>query len=135
MANEQTEEPNQKSPRNAFLSDHLANERTFLAWIRTSVGIMAFGFVVVKFSLFVKQLSFVLEKSIPYSGQGYTSVFGVSLVGFGALIGLLAFFRYKMIEKQLSDPRYRPSATLPTILTFSILLAGAFLVIYLLLSI
>ena len=33
--------------------DHLANERTFLAWIRTSIGIMAFGFVVVKFSLFL----------------------------------------------------------------------------------
>ena len=29
------------------VSDHLANERTFLAWIRTSIGIMAFGFVVV----------------------------------------------------------------------------------------
>jgi len=30
---------------------HLANERTFLAWIRTSIGIMAFGFVVEKFGL------------------------------------------------------------------------------------
>ncbi|WP_167516127.1 MULTISPECIES: YidH family protein [Mucilaginibacter] len=33
-------------------SDHLANERTFLAWIRTSIALMGFGFVVVKFSLF-----------------------------------------------------------------------------------
>ena len=45
-------------------SDHLANERTFLAWIRTSIGIMAFGFVVVKFSLFVKQISLILGKEI-----------------------------------------------------------------------
>ncbi len=44
-------------------SDHLANERTFLAWIRTSIGIMAFGFVVVKFSLFVKQLSILVGKA------------------------------------------------------------------------
>lgn len=44
-------------------SDHLANERTFLAWLRTSIGIMAFGFVVVKFSLFVKQISLLLGKS------------------------------------------------------------------------
>ncbi|UZJ63104.1 DUF202 domain-containing protein [Sphingobacterium sp. KU25419] len=42
-------------------SDHLANERTFLAWIRTSIGIMGFGFVVVKFSLFVKQVSLILH--------------------------------------------------------------------------
>ena len=34
---------------------HMANERTFLAWIRTSIGIMAFGFVVEKFALFMKQ--------------------------------------------------------------------------------
>ncbi len=37
--------------------DHMANERTFLAWIRTSVGVMAFGFVVEKFALFIRQLS------------------------------------------------------------------------------
>lgn len=43
------------SPTNA--REHLANERTLLAWIRTSIGIMAFGFVVVKFSLFIKQIS------------------------------------------------------------------------------
>lgn len=33
--------------------DHLANERTLLAWVRTSIGIMAFGFVVFEFSLFI----------------------------------------------------------------------------------
>jgi len=38
---------------------HMANERTFLSWIRTSVGIIAFGFVVEKFSLFVKQMSYI----------------------------------------------------------------------------
>ena len=31
---------------------HMANERTFLAWIRTSIGLIAFGFVVEKFCLF-----------------------------------------------------------------------------------
>jgi putative membrane protein len=39
---------NRKSAAGA--NDHLANERTFLAWIRTGIGIMGFGFVVVKFS-------------------------------------------------------------------------------------
>ena len=44
-------------PKN--LNDHLANERTFLAWLRTGIGVMAFGFVVVKFSLFLKQFSLI----------------------------------------------------------------------------
>jgi uncharacterized membrane protein YidH (DUF202 family) len=47
-------------------SDHLANERTFLAWVRTSIGIMAFGFVVVKFTLFVKQLALLLHQTEPF---------------------------------------------------------------------
>ncbi len=38
---------------------HMANERTFLAWVRTSIAIMAFGFVVEKFSLFVKQMGYL----------------------------------------------------------------------------
>ena len=42
---------------------HMANERTFLAWIRTSIGIMAFGFVVEKFAFFIKEVSYVLGKS------------------------------------------------------------------------
>ena len=35
-------------------SDHAANERTFLAWVRTAIAIMAFGFVVEKFDLFLR---------------------------------------------------------------------------------
>lgn len=117
------------------LSDHLANERTFLAWMRTSIGIMAFGFVVVKFTLFVKQISIVLQKPLPAPGHGYTSIIGIFLVGFGAMVSLLAFFRYRTIEKQLVNINYRPSTFLSTLLAVCILITGLFLVIYLLYSI
>ena len=33
-------------------SDHAANERTFLAWVRTGIAVIAFGFVIEKFNLF-----------------------------------------------------------------------------------
>ena len=35
-------------------SDHAANERTFLAWVRTAIAVMAFGFVIERFDLFLK---------------------------------------------------------------------------------
>ncbi|MDR3711247.1 MAG: DUF202 domain-containing protein [Puia sp.] len=117
------------------LSDHLANERTFLAWVRTSIGIMAFGFVVVKFTLFVKQLSLVLQKPILPPTRGYSSILGISLVAFGALIGFLAFLRYKKTDRLLADASYRPSTLLSTLLTICILLIGILLVVYLLASI
>jgi putative membrane protein len=115
----------------------MANERTFLAWIRTSIGIMAFGFVVEKFALFMKQLSFFLgrsgfpaSQSLP-SSRGYSSILGIFLVGLGAVMGLLAFIRYKKIERQIDEDAYQPSLILDILLTISILAVGLFLVIYL----
>ena len=117
------------------VSDHLANERTFLAWIRTGIGIMAFGFVVVKFTLFVKQISLALQRPLPVPSHGYSSVIGIFLVGFGALLSLLAFLRYKLTGMQLEDASYKPSTVLTTILVTSILLIGCLLVVYLIHSV
>ena len=113
---------------------HMANERTFLAWIRTSIGIMAFGFVVEKFALFLKQVTFFLGETAPLSGkppvtsQGYSSVLGVFIVALGALMGLLAFIRYKKTEKQIDEDSFQPSILLDVLLTIAVLSVGVFLV-------
>ena len=129
---------NQKFKTNSHARDHMANERTFLAWIRTSIGIMAFGFVVEKFALFIKQIALFLGKSpspklssVSPSLQGYSSIFGIFLVGLGLLICLLAFIKYKKVEKQIEDDTYHPSMLLNVMLTLSVLLIGVSLVIYL----
>jgi len=118
---------------------HMANERTFLAWIRTSIGIMAFGFVVEKFALFMKQMSIILGKStfentMPPS-HGYSSIIGIFLVGLGTLLVLLAFVRYKKVERQIVSDTFQPSSILDIILTIAILAVGIFLVTYLIHSI
>ena len=112
-------------------SDHLANERTFLAWIRTSIGIMAFGFVVVKFTLFMRQLGLVLQKNIAVPEHGYSAAMGIFLVAFGAAIGLFSFTRYKRVEQQLNDQTYKHGHILTTILAVSVVLMGLLLVVYL----
>jgi uncharacterized membrane protein YidH (DUF202 family) len=117
---------------------HMANERTFLAWIRTSIGIMAFGFVVEKFALFIKQMSLILgnaniENTMPPS-HGYSAMVGISLVGLGTLMGLLAFFRYKKVERQIDEDAYQPSSILDLLLAVSVLAVGIFLVLYLIQS-
>lgn len=114
---------------------HMANERTFLAWIRTSIGIMAFGFVVEKFALFIKQMSLILGKAnignaVPPS-HGYSAIVGILLVGLGTLMGLLAFIRYKKIERQIDEDKYKQSFILDLLLTITVLAVGIFLVIYL----
>ena len=109
----------------------MANERTFLAWIRTSVAIMAFGFVVEKFSLFVKQMAYYMGKEAVPPAPGYSSLIGILLVGLGMLMGLLAFIRYKKVERQINEDTYTPSAILSVLLALSVLAIGIFLVLYL----
>jgi putative membrane protein len=128
---ERIEKPAPKKGGSA--TDHLANERTFLAWIRTAIAIMAFGFVVVKFSLFVKQLALMMtDKSVILPQQGTSSAIGTFLVAIGAIMSLLAFIRYKSIENQLNNNRFYPSMTLVLLLTITILVGSILLVIYLL---
>jgi uncharacterized membrane protein YidH (DUF202 family) len=117
---------------------HMANERTFLAWIRTSIGIMAFGFVVEKFGLFIKQISYFLSQGPDHRGTlgnatppGYSSVLGILLIGLGALMGVLAFIRYKKVECQIDADTYQPSVILDILLSLSVFAVGIFLIIYL----
>ena len=109
----------------------MANERTFLAWIRTSIAIMAFGFVVEKFSLFVKQMAYYLGKEATPPPQGYSAMIGILLVGLGVVMGVLAFIKYKKVERQIDEDTYKPSAILSVMLFLSVLAIGVFLVMYL----
>lgn len=116
-------------------SDHLANERTFLAWIRTSIGIMAFGFVVVKFSLFVKQISMILGKENIIHSKGYSGILGIVLVAVGTLTAVLSYMRYINSEKQINEGYYKHSSLLITVLTTFIFLVSVLLIVYLVNSI
>lgn len=131
-----------ESPRVRNRRVHMANERTFLAWIRTSIAIMAFGFVVERFSLFIRQLSYFLGRAT-FEGarpeqptpHGYSSILGIVLVALGLLMGVLAFVRFKKVEKQIDKDAYQPSMLLDIVLTISVLVIGVFLIIYIIHSV
>ena len=111
--------------------EHLANERTLLAWIRTSIAIMAFGFVVVKFSLFIRQITLLLGKEAIIPQHGYSSVIGIFLVFIGAIVLALAYAKYYQTEKQLSNESFQPSSKLILSLTVIILIVSVLLILYL----
>lgn len=114
---------------------HMANERTFLAWIRTSIGIMAFGFVIQRFALFTRQMALIIgQQDInpePLPPPLWSSIIGTLLVALGALISGLAFLRYKKVRKQIDDDSFYHSSTINAWLTLAILSIGILLVIYL----
>ena len=119
-------------------TNHLANNRTFLSWIRTSLGIMAFGFVIERFTLFTKQVSILIthysppEKVITSINHFSSSAFiGILLVFLGVVISLLAYFQFLLDQKKIEAENYQPTNWLYAILTGTILLMGIFLVFYL----
>jgi putative membrane protein len=124
---------------------HMANERTFLAWIRTSIGLFTLGFVIEKFPMFAKQMAYYISKPSPgyevidaidYSNQfyGYTSMFGLLLICVGTLLAAFSFVRYLRVEKQIEQDTYQSSLTLDVLITVTVLITGIFLVFYLIYS-
>jgi len=95
------------------ITQHLANEQTFLAWLRTGVEIMAFGIVAIKFSLFASQ------------------VMGLVLVGASIVMILLSYIRYYRNVKQLRAQNFGYSGRLVAVAATLILVISAILFYYL----
>ncbi len=110
-------------------TDHLANERTFLAWVRTAITIMAFGFVVAKFGLLLRELSGgTVGTAAPAPLSEAT---GVLLVLAGAAVLLLGFARFRTARQELEAGEYRVHTALEWALTLTMVAIGVGLAIYL----
>jgi putative membrane protein len=110
-------------------TDHLANERTFLAWVRTSITIMAFGFVVAKFGLLLRELSGSSSGTV--ASAPISEATGVLLVLAGAALLVLAFVRFRATREDLDAGRYRVRAGLEWALTLTMVAIGIGLAAYL----
>lgn len=112
-------------------SDHAANERTFLAWVRTGIALTAFGFVIEKFDLFVLTMASVnsadparrglLEKLSGPLGR-YD---GLVLVIVGVVLIAAAAVRFVRIGRRLDDQQDHSANGIRTELILSALLALA----------
>ena len=72
----------QKPRSRADIRDYLAAERTLLAWIRTGLALMGFGFVVARFGLFLQELQ-VAQRVPALQSYGLSLWFGVALIAMG----------------------------------------------------
>jgi putative membrane protein len=79
--------------------DHLANERTYLAWMRTAVGLMGFGVVILRLRAF---------QPIAVPGPGYGWKLGLLFSGVGLLTVLLSTFQYFAVRRDIEEDTYEP---------------------------
>jgi putative membrane protein len=110
---------------------YFAAERTLLAWLRTGIAIMAFGFVVARFGLFLRLLR-VQGGTVP--GHGISPYLGAALVLVGALAsagGTLEYRRYLQRIPPADLPR-EPAPLLPLVLAWTLVVMGLALTVILL---
>jgi putative membrane protein len=80
---------------------YLAAERTFLAWIRTGLGLMGVGFAVSRFGLFLREFR-TSQTHVPVPATGLSEWSGVALVALGVLVMLAATARHIQLVRELS---------------------------------
>lgn len=101
---------NERMPKIDRQREHQANERTFLAWLRTSIALIGFGFAIARFGLFMRQLQAAIapQDSSSESLLSSQSV-GISLVIVGIVLIALAAWRYNQVFWQIERSDYQPN--------------------------
>ncbi|MGA2431719.1 MAG: DUF202 domain-containing protein [Candidatus Acidiferrum sp.] len=110
-------------------SDHLANERTFLAWIRTSISIIVFGFVVAKFGITLRE--FLRLQGSAERDSGVSLGIGIGFVLMGIGMAITSSIRYRRTMQQLDADQFEPASPIVTILGAATAVFGMILVGYL----
>jgi putative membrane protein len=114
--------------------DHAANERTFLAWVRTAIAVMAFGFLVEKFDVFLEVAAPSLaNRALSVLGPTFGNVAGFSLIVLGTAMVIVAAARFLMTARDIDseDIRAGTGSRVDIALAALLVLLGIALFLYL----
>lgn len=98
----------------------MAAERTFLAWIRTGIAFMGFGFVVARFGLFLREIAASNNMTVARHDKSFSLPVGIALIVAGIMVILIAAIRHRRCIKALDRGQLKPAHGL----TFIFLIAG-----------
>lgn len=110
-------------------SDHLANERTFLAWVRTGIAIVVFGFAIGRFAIAIRQFMQIQGQASPSAGLSVW--FGTVAIVAGVILTLAGLLRYRRTRAQLESGRFQPAGFVVDLVGILVTLFGLALAGYL----
>ncbi len=130
MPDPKTDDPGEIVGNNSNLArDHLANERTFLAWVRTGVAIVVFGFAIGRFAIAIRQ--FMQFQGHESGTAGLSVWFGTMAIVGGVLLTLAGLLRYRRARVQLESGTFEPAGFVVDLVGILVALFGLALAGYL----
>jgi putative membrane protein len=111
---------------------YLAAERTFLAWIRTGLSLMGFGFVVARFGLFLREMEFS-QHPLPMRSAKFTLYVGTVLIMIGVVVNVLSAVQHVQFVRALkrSNELVERPATLAVVIALVLAVTGLAMTVYL----
>jgi putative membrane protein len=118
----------------ADLRDYLAEERTLLAWIRTGIALMGFGFVVAHFGIFAEAPQ-MTQRASGVQPQEFSAWFGAALIAIGATVNLFSARRFGRPVGELDRGQFvhRPVSKQGVVVALFLALLGIAMTIYVIL--
>jgi|SRR5580692_7895192 putative membrane protein len=111
--------------------DHLANERTFLAWLRTGLAVVVFGFAIGRFAVAIRQWMQLEGQGHVVPTAGLSVWFGTVAIIAGVLVCLMGLVRYRQTRKQIDSGNFQPAGFLIDLVGILTALFGLVLAAYL----
>jgi len=109
--------------------DHLANERTFLAWVRTGIATIVFGFAIGRFSIALRE--FLKMQGYSSTTPGLTTWLGIISTAGGVLLILAGLNRYRKTKVQLDSNTFEPAGFVIDLVSYLLGIFGLVLAGYL----
>jgi putative membrane protein len=107
------------------VSEHLANERTYLAFLRTTVSLVSFGITINRFSLFILEQKGSAVRPPGYAGLVGAENAGILMVIAGAALMVFAAIQFVSTNRDIERNTYAPRITFAIVIAVVVLIACA----------
>jgi putative membrane protein len=115
-------------------TEYLANERTFLAWIRTSVAVISLGFVLARFSVWFREFSAQRQPQMHVQRGGISLPIGVAMMIMGGALTILAAWRYHVVNRDIEHGKVSADRGLVVLVTVMVALLSLAMIVLALLT-
>ena len=120
-------------PEEKRATEYLANERTFLAWIRTSIAVVTFGFLITRVPEWLHPAAKPNQPPSPHR-IGTSLMMGLAMMAFGAVVAILAAWRYHTVNRAIHEGRVKPDRGLIILITVLVVVLTLGMIAFMLLN-